>query len=265
MTDQTPETAWQQAETARRYKYFTEKTTMYQDLSRVMVDLAGLQPGMRILDLGCGTGITSQIALDALAGQGHIYALDLSAPMLQVARERLPADQVTCIQADAANFANLIEGPVDRVLCNSVFWQLRDKVRTMAELRRILTPAGRFVFNAPEPYFIFKWIPRSSKVAILFKQLAAERYGVGTQDLRTIEVFLNGQGFNLLKTQFFERIRPAKESYLFMQLPVSTAWMEPPLDYETRMALLAEAQQTADPETQSKRRWMYFVAGRREA
>jgi len=50
------------------------------------------------------------------------------------------------------------------------------------------------------------------------------------------------------------------ESYLFLQLPVATAWMEPPLGYQTRLELLEEAWQAAEPERSSKQRWMYFVA-----
>ncbi|MCP4422618.1 MAG: hypothetical protein GY805_38905, partial [Chloroflexi bacterium] len=121
-------------------------------------------------------------------------------------------------------------------------------------------PEGRLIFNAPEPYFIFKDIPRSSKVSILFKQLAAERYGVGPQDLRTMRVFLKNHHFELVETREFERIRSAEESYLFFKLPVATAWMEPPLDYETRLALLEEAQQMAEPDKSVKQRWMYFIA-----
>jgi ubiquinone/menaquinone biosynthesis C-methylase UbiE len=260
MSDNAGNPAWLERETARQYKIFTEQTTMYQDLSRFMVSLAELEPGMTILDLGCGTGITTQIALQTLKDEGHIYALDISGPMLDIARQTLNGRPVTFIQADAADFAPQIDRPVDRVLCNSVFWQFRNKPKVMADLHQVLKPDGVFVFNAPEPYFIFQSIPPSRKVAILFKQLAAERYGVGAQDLRTIEVFLNNHRFTLHQTAPFTRTRSAEESYHFMQLPVSTAWMDPPLTYETRMALLEEARQRADPDTQSKRRWMYFVA-----
>ena len=260
MSEELTSTAWVQQETAQHYKLFTEQTTMYQDLSRQMVGLAELYPGMRVLDLGCGTGITSQAALPYLGAEGHIYALDLSAPMLEIAHQTLSPDRTTLLQADATNFASQIPEPVDRVLCNSVFWQIRDKPSMLRHLHQVLKPDGRFIFNAPEPYFIFKSIPRSRKVAILFKQLAAERYGVGTQDLRTIKVFLHRHGFTLIRTEIYERTRTAAESHLFMQLPVSTAWMEPPLDYETRMGLLEEARQLADPTTSAKRRWMYFIA-----
>lgn len=260
MSDQSFASAWLEAETARRYQIFTEQTTMYQELSDLMVQLAGIEPGMRVLDLGCGTGVTTQAVLQALGDSGHVHAVDISGPMLAVARRQIASARVTFWQADAAAFAHLLPEPVDRVVCNSVFWQLRYKPQVMAELRQALAPYGRLIFNAPEPYFIFKHIPRSQKVSILFDQLAAERYGVGRQDMRTMAVFLRNHGFELISTKMLERTRPAHESYLFMQIPVATAWMEPPLDYETRQALLAEAWQAADPEKDSRQRWMYFVA-----
>jgi len=234
---------------------------MYQELSHFMIELADLELGMRVLDLGCGTGVTTELVLQKLGDKGHVYALDISGPMLAVAREQINSDRVTFLEADAAKVVDFIEEKsIDRIVCNSVFWQLRHKSQVMTALHQILSPDGLFVFNAPEPYFIFKNIPRSPKVSILFKQLAAERYGVGQQDLRTIEVFLNHHHFDLMETIEFKRTRSAEESHLFFQLPVATAWMEPPLDYETRMALLAEAQQMAEPDKTVQQRWMYFVA-----
>ena len=44
MENQASSSAWLEEETARRYQLFTEKTTMYQELSRVMVELAGIKP-----------------------------------------------------------------------------------------------------------------------------------------------------------------------------------------------------------------------------
>jgi ubiquinone/menaquinone biosynthesis C-methylase UbiE len=259
MSDEASGSAWLAAETARHYQNFTEKTNMYQELSQVAVDLAQLKPGQRVLDLGCGTGVTTQLVLSALGGGGHIFALDISGPMLAVAHQAIPDERVTFIHDTAENVCERISEPVDRVVCNSVFWQLRHKSAVMIALRKVLRPDGLFVFNAPEPYFIFQNIPRSSKVGTLFKQLIAERYGVGPQDLRTIEVFLNNHGFELLHTREFTRTRTAEESYLFFRLPVATAWMEPPLDYPTRMAVLEEAQQMAHPGKTVRQRWMYFV------
>jgi ubiquinone/menaquinone biosynthesis C-methylase UbiE len=251
---------WLEAETARRYHIFAQQTTMYQELSRLMVQLAEIEPGTRVLDLGCGTGITTQVALEVVGERGHVYAVDISGPMLALARTQVTSERVTFIQADAAAITDLADGSVERIVCNSVFWQFRHKPQVMAELHRVLAPQGRFVFNAPEPYFMFEVIPRSKKVSVLFEQLAAEQYGVGRQDLRSIEVFLQNCGFEIVGKQMLERTRSAAESYLFMQIPVATAWMEPPLEYETRLALLEEAHQLADPGQATRQRWMYFVA-----
>ncbi|MCL4297227.1 MAG: methyltransferase domain-containing protein [Anaerolineae bacterium] len=250
---------WLEAETARRYHMFAQQTTMYQELSRLMVQLAEIEPGMRVLDLGCGTGITTRAVLEVVGEGGHVYAVDISGPMLAVAREQAASARVTFIQADAVAITGLADNSVERVVCNSVFWQFRHKPQVMAELRRVLAPQGRFVFNAPEPYFMFEAIPRSRKVSVLFEQLAAERYGVGRQDLRSIEVFLRHCGFEIVGRQMLERTRSAAESYLFMQIPVATAWMEPPLEYETRLALLEEAHQLAELGQATRQRWMYFV------
>lgn len=251
--------AWLETETARRYHNFAQQTTMYQELSRLMVQLAEIEPGMQVLDLGCGTGVTTQAVMEALGESGQIFAVDVSEPMLAVAREQIQSAQVTFIQADAATIPHLAAQSVDRIVCNSVFWQFRHKPEVMAEMRRVLRPEGRLVFNAPEPYFIFEAIPRSKKVSVLFEQLAAERYGVGRQDLRSIAVFLQNCGFEIIGKQMLERPRSAAESYLFMQIPVATAWMEPPLEYETRLTLLEEAQQLAEGNQATKQRWMYFV------
>jgi ubiquinone/menaquinone biosynthesis C-methylase UbiE len=260
MSEQLSDHRWLNTETAHQYQIFTQKTTMYQDLSQVMLDLAQIEPDHTVLDLGCGTGVSTKAALTRLNEVGRVYALDVSAPMLAVARQEISDKRVSFLHADAAEVSSLLPRRVDRILCNSVFWQLRHKVEVINALRQILAPGGSFVFNVPEPYLIFQHIPRSVSVSTLFKQLAAERYGVGSQDLRTMEVFLRRHGFEIIITKEYTRIRSSEESYLFFQLPVATAWMEPSLDYTTRMALLDEAWQMAGPGKPFRQRWMYFVA-----
>ena len=262
MSNQSTHNAWLDEETARRYKTFTEQTTMYQELSQELVQLAQIEPGMRVLDLGCGTGVTTLALLAVLGRSGHIYALDHSAAMLALARVQLASAQVTFLEGDAAAVADLLvtKPLLARIVCNSLFWQFRHKLEVLAALRQVLAPDGLFVFNVPEPYFIFQDIPRSPKVSTLFKQLAAERYGVGSQDIRTVKLFLANCGFETMTMQPFERTRSALESYLFFQLPVATAWMEPPLDFATRLALLEEAQAMAEPDQAVRQRWMLITA-----
>jgi SAM-dependent methyltransferase len=57
--------------------------------SRV-VELAALRPGLRVLDVACGTGLVARLAAEAVGTDGRVTALDLNPAMLAVASE-LPA------------------------------------------------------------------------------------------------------------------------------------------------------------------------------
>ena len=49
---------------------------------------AGIGPGMRVLDVGCGSGITTAAIADLVGENGHVTGLDFSEERLQIARER---------------------------------------------------------------------------------------------------------------------------------------------------------------------------------
>ncbi len=53
-----------------------------------LLEFAALQPGERVLDVACGTGIVARLAAPRLGPRGQIVGLDLNAAMLAVARTR---------------------------------------------------------------------------------------------------------------------------------------------------------------------------------
>src|SRR5712671_1931595 len=60
-----------------------------------LVEVAALQPSERVLDIACGTGIVARTAARKLDAGGSVVGLDLSAPMLAVARTAAAAEGVT--------------------------------------------------------------------------------------------------------------------------------------------------------------------------
>lgn len=103
------------------------------------LDLAGDET---VIDAGCGTGRVTELLLRRLP-RGHVIALDGSAAMLDVARERLAADpRVSFVRADLG--APLpVERPVDAVMSTSTFHWVRDHGALFAHLAAALRPGGR--------------------------------------------------------------------------------------------------------------------------
>ncbi len=61
---------------------------------------AGIGPGMRVLDVGCGTGITTDALAELVGKTGHVTGLDFSEERLAVARERYGSENVSFVQHD---------------------------------------------------------------------------------------------------------------------------------------------------------------------
>lgn len=118
-------------------------------LSSRVLDLLDPQPGMRVLEIGCGTG-ASLVRLGALA-RVECVGIDLLPEMLAVARWRLRLAGVPrrLLRADVARGLPFRSGAFQRAFAESVFgFQHEDAARSMlAELWRVLAPGGRAVVS----------------------------------------------------------------------------------------------------------------------
>jgi demethylmenaquinone methyltransferase/2-methoxy-6-polyprenyl-1,4-benzoquinol methylase len=73
---------------APRYDLFNRLASMGLDGRWRAKTLENISSGMRVLDLGCGTGDLTLAALRKVGYEGEVVGIDFSEPMLQVARER---------------------------------------------------------------------------------------------------------------------------------------------------------------------------------
>src|SRR5262245_49976840 len=74
------------AEAYQRYGVAAVGTAKAQEL----VTLAALQPGTRVLDVACGTGVVARLAAQAVGPTGQVTGLDVNDGMLRVARTVAP-------------------------------------------------------------------------------------------------------------------------------------------------------------------------------
>jgi ubiquinone/menaquinone biosynthesis C-methylase UbiE len=69
-------------------KRLMEQGAMLEDLTGDLLSRAGLAPGMRVLDLGCGVGDVSLLAARIVGEKGSVLGVDRSASSLEIARGR---------------------------------------------------------------------------------------------------------------------------------------------------------------------------------
>ncbi|MEW6271199.1 MAG: class I SAM-dependent methyltransferase [Thermodesulfobacteriota bacterium] len=114
-------------------------------LHGAVLDAARVTPGTRLLDAGCGAGLLALLA--SLRG-ACVSALDASAALLAVARERLPAADVREGDLEALPFADASFDAVTAV--NSIFYA-SEMSAAVRELGRVARPGGRLVVTAWGP------------------------------------------------------------------------------------------------------------------
>jgi ubiquinone/menaquinone biosynthesis C-methylase UbiE len=114
-----------------------------------LVELGGLSPGDRVLDLACGTGVVARAVAERVGPDGAVTGLDLNPGMLAVARS-VTGDAVDWRQG-TAEATGLPDGAFDAVLCQLGLQFFADLPAALREQRRVLAPGGRFAASTPGP------------------------------------------------------------------------------------------------------------------
>jgi SAM-dependent methyltransferase len=119
-------------------------------LGNTAMDRADLRSAQRVLDIGCGPGDTTLALARRVGPTGHVLGVDISAPLLTLARERAakatPAERapVDFRESDASEAA--LPSDRDHVFSRFGVMFFADPPRAFAHLRGALVPRGRLTF-----------------------------------------------------------------------------------------------------------------------
>jgi SAM-dependent methyltransferase len=141
---------WDHPATAERYERFCRRYARYRLANDVLVRQAAIEPGLRVIDFGAGSGRTTSAALPRLGRDGSVVCVEPAAAMRAAGRRRLRAAHVTW-RADLPN-ASTAREMFDRVLAGAVVWQLDSLDGWIRRLTLLLRPGGALVFNVPALY-----------------------------------------------------------------------------------------------------------------
>jgi trans-aconitate 2-methyltransferase len=112
------------------------------EMAGALLDRLDLSGDETVLDAGCGSGRVTAMLLERLP-RGHVVAVDQARSMVEHAREALPRDRATVLQASLTELA--LDSPVDAVFSNAVFHWVPDHDRLFSRLFSALRPGGRMV------------------------------------------------------------------------------------------------------------------------
>ncbi|HYG59435.1 MAG TPA: class I SAM-dependent methyltransferase [Symbiobacteriaceae bacterium] len=135
------------------YHAIASQMALFRESNRSLVEAARLSPGMTVIDLGCGSGLTALAALDAVPEGLKLILVDASPSMIETARRNLGDRVAEYHVADAGQIASLVTERVDRVLCNLAVWYFRDPEAVLREVRKVLKLTGHVAFSLSGTYF----------------------------------------------------------------------------------------------------------------
>lgn len=116
-----------------------------------LIEIARLQPGERVLDVACGTGVVTRLAAERVGAAGLVAGLDVNPGMLAVARSETPSNIAIDWHEASVESMPLRDEAFDVVLCQMGIQFVPDKSAALREMRRVLTTGGRVHVNVPGP------------------------------------------------------------------------------------------------------------------
>lgn len=138
-------------------------------LGRLAIDRLDPQPGQRILDIGCGTGVTSLEIAGHVAPGGHVTGVDISVPLLDHARAIAAGrDDVSFEQADA-QVDDLGERIYDGAYSRFGVMFFADPVQAFTNIRKAMSPEAVLSFVCWQNAFANEWllVPAMAAIGVL--------------------------------------------------------------------------------------------------
>lgn len=180
-----------------------------------MLDDVDLRPGDRLLDIACGTGIVARLAKGRLSGTGKVVGVDLSAPMLAVARQLAP--EIDWREGDAGALPLLDHEQFDVVVSQQGLQFFPDKPAAVRQMHRALAANGRLALST--------WRPEEESSVLLELRHVAERHLGPLVDRRhscgeaePLEALLRQAGFRDVRSKRTSRTIRFDDGSVFVRL-----------------------------------------------
>lgn len=268
---------WNDQNNAELYDQFARKHSLYRDTSRDLVALAQLDGAATVVDLACGTGISTEMILQEVSEDARVIAIDGSDAMLAIARRNVDDPRVTWMKADGSELSDHVP-EADAIICNSAYWQM-DMSSTMLAISKSLRPGGRFVFNIGRRFLMMRLSPEElapskpsffqiiQAVAVLDRDFAPPHPAASrrTSGLRgplttdSLKEMIVNAGLVLDAIDEREYDNPPEAQRDWISVPVFSDNVLPGMPHDEQLDVINSAYDRWSKESE-KSRWLVFVA-----
>jgi ubiquinone/menaquinone biosynthesis C-methylase UbiE len=252
----------------KKYHEYALNFPQYKQTNEKLVELANIAPNQIVVDLACGTGLTTKEVLKNCPNVEKVYAIDFSEDMINVAKEFVQLEKVAFIVADAQDLDRFISEKVDVVLCNSAFWQFQNQSKVLSAISNILKDNGKLIFNLNQQFFDFGKPEPNQKLLIetIFFEIKKRGYKPSNKlkpkiDKEKIEELFSHAGYTLEKTEIIN-IGPRKldDFFNFFKIPATATFFEDVPEEDQEQILNSVYEKLKNQFTQiENNKWIYFV------
>ena len=119
----------------------------FAPVAEALFKFAAVHPSERVVDVGCGCGMTTVALAQMVGPQGRVLGVDVSAAMLALARKHAPQGApLEFVRADVTDHA-FPRGAFDLLFSRHGVMFFAEPARAFANLHTALTPGGRLAFS----------------------------------------------------------------------------------------------------------------------
>jgi len=256
------------------YDEFERNTSLFTNLTVELAMESGMaesvarsamgerpRPGLRIADVGCGTGISSLILKNFAGPDGLVTGIDISPNMLEHARKKAAgAKNLRFIEGDAAKLGELLSEKQDVVLYNACIFLLPDAERSVRAAYVLLADGGVIGMN-----FIYgSYVAGRELFTELFPYWTNEEYPIPKFpcDVTTLEGMLDDIGFRDIHTGIAEKVMTLNNLKRFYSVPAQSASLYPKLAYDQRLEAVEKMFRLAEEKgiRDASMKWKWIVA-----
>ncbi len=154
MKNQTPDAQYTMGRSEAETRRLIEQSQLYDGVTRRFLNAAGIEKGMKVLDIGSGAGDVALTLAEVVGTNGSVVGVDVNAEILETARSRADAAGITNVEFIAGDARTLnLPNDFDAIVGRLVLMYMAEPADALKQLAARLRPGGIVAFQEIELTF----------------------------------------------------------------------------------------------------------------